>query len=164
MITNLKRKGRIRNMKKILTKKSTRTFLVIAFCLMMSVAAVGATSRTVHANAGKAAAKFLKGKWYCNSIHGDFGKPNYYVKFTKKYEKSYFLNPNTGKYEYTGKSRIVSAKKSGTGYLIKLRDNGGYKFCYKTSDDDKNLLEYYGTWKFSEFGSTYSGSSSLFRK
>ena len=139
-------------------KKSMRTFLASVCCLMLSVAAVGATSRLVHADTGKAAVKFLKGKWYCASIHGELGKSNYYVKFTKKYAKYYDLNPN-GKYKYSHKSKIISAKKSGNGYLIKLAG----KICYKTAKDDKNILEYYETWKPSEFATHYSGSSSLSR-
>ena len=149
-----------KNRRENLMKKSMRTFLAIIFCLMVSVAAVGATSQSVHADAGKAAVKFLKGKWYCASIHGELGKSNYYVKFTKKYAKYYDLNLNTGKYKYSVKSRIIAAKKTGNGYMIKLKG----KICYKTAEDDKNILEYYDTWKPSEFATHYYGSSSLFRQ
>ena len=57
-----------KNRRKNLMKKSIRTFLAIIFCLMVSVAAVGATSQSVHADAGKAAVKFLKGMILFNMV------------------------------------------------------------------------------------------------
>ena len=141
-------------------KRKTKSFMTLVLCLVMAFAAVGAYSQPVQAKAGSAAVKFLKGKWYSNSM-GENG-PTFYVKFTKKYAKYYTYSSDKGKYEYTGKSTIKSAKKSGDGYLIKLKNKNG-KFCYKTVKGDKNALEYYGTWKKSEFGDTYSGSSSLSR-
>ena len=141
-------------------KKSVKSILVVALCLMMSLVAVAAYSEPVYADAGKGAVKFLKGKWYSNSMSEN--GPSFYVKFTKKYAKYYTYDSKKGKYVYSSKSKIKSAKKSGKGYLIKLKNKNG-KFCYKTVKGDKNALEYYGTWKSSEYGSTYSGSSSLSR-
>ena len=142
-------------------KKSVKSVLVIALCLVMSLATVAAYSAPAHADAGKGAVKFLKGKWYSNTMNED--KASFYVKFTKKYAKYYIYDRNEKKYVYSSKCRIKSAKKSGDGYLIKLKNKKG-KFCYKTAKGDKNTLEYYGTWKSSEFESTYSASSSLSKK
>ena len=141
-------------------KKLSKVFMALALCLVMSLVAVGAYSQPVYADAGSSAVKFLKGKWYSNSMSEN--GPTFYVKFTKKYAKYYYYNSDTGKYEYESKSKIKSAKKSGSGYLIKLKNKNG-KYCYKTAEGDKNALECYGTWKSSEFGDTYSGSSSLSR-
>ncbi len=140
-------------------KKLLKSFWAAMLCLVISVAAVSAYSQPVYADAGKGAVQFLKGKWYSNSM---MERPVFYVKFTKKYAKYYTYDSDKRKYVYSSKSTIKSAKKSGDGYLIKLKNKKG-KFCYKTAKGDKNALEFYGSWKSSEFGSTYSGSSSLSR-
>ncbi|SFQ42865.1 hypothetical protein SAMN02910358_02065 [Lachnospiraceae bacterium XBB1006] len=143
-------------------KKLTRNVLVVALCLVMSVIAVGSYTLPVSADAGKTAVKFLKGRWYSTTI-GENGKPIQYAKFTKKYAKYYEYDANKKKYVYSYKNRIKSAKKSGDGYIIKLKTTKGKKYCYKTAKGDENILEYYGTWKSSKFSSTYHASSSLSR-
>ncbi len=110
--------------------------------------------------ASNAAVKFLKGKWYSASC-GE-GGPNWYVVFTKKYAKRYMYDTKKKKYVYERKGIIKSTKKVASGYRIKIKD-GKNKYTYQSAKDDKNVLDFYGTWKTSEFSSTYSGSSSLAR-
>ena len=66
------------------------------------------------------------------------------------------------KYVYERKGIIKSTKKVASGYRIKIED-GKNKYTYQSAKDDKNVFNFYGTWKTSEFSSTYSGSSSLAR-
>ena len=62
------------------------------------------------------------------------------------------------------KDRIKSAKKiKNGGYCLKIKNSKGYKYTYRTADDYEDILEYYGTWKKSEYDDCYSGSASLMR-
>lgn len=137
-----------------------RTLVTILICFIMSLVAVTSSVQTTYADAGKTAVANLKGKWYSNSM-GENG-PMFYAKFTKKYVKYYYYHTDLGKYKYESKSRIKSAKKYGSGYWIKVT-SGKHKYSYRTSKEDANSLEYYGTWNKKKMSDTYSGSSSLSR-
>lgn len=79
------------------------------------------------------------------------------VKFTKKYVKYYSYSESEGKYIFNWKAKLVSAKKTKNGYLIKVKD-GKYKYCY---EGNKEQMCYYMTWNRKKFGENLSGSSSL---
>ncbi len=136
--------------------------VLIAICLIMVFTVMTVYSKPVDAAASNKALKYLKGKWYSvGMVEG--GKPRSYTKFTKKYAKTYVYNSVKKKYEYCGKSKIVSTKKAKNGYLIKLKNKNG-KFCYRTSPDNKKVLDCYSTWNTKDFPNYYSGTSSLFKE
>lgn len=141
--------------------KRIRIFIAVMLCMVMITGLTEMFSQPVQAAAGKKAVKFLKGRWYSNSMMEE-GKPTFYVKFTRKYAKYYYYQTKTNKYKYQGKCRIVSAKKSGKGYLIKLKNKSG-KFCYQTDEKDKKILNCFQTWESDKFWDYYSASSSLGR-
>ena len=121
-------------------------------CIVMIFSTVTISGTTnVEAKATKKALKYLKGTWHT------WDMPGYKVKFTKKYVKYYadydsnfnqLSSKKLGKLEF--KHKIVSTKK-------KKRGKGSY-YYFKTSANDKKVLEYWGKLKD---GNTYSGSDSL---
>lgn len=91
--------------------------------------------------------------------------PGYKVKFTKKYVKYYadydsnfnqLSSKKLGKLEF--KHKIVSTKKKKGKWTIKVKRGKGSYYYFKTSANDKKVLEYWGKLKD---GNTYSGSDSL---
>lgn len=140
-------------------RKNGRMLLKRILCVMLCFTFVfGACTFTSDAATSKKAMKFLKGKWYSNSQTGKGA--SFYVVFTKKYEKYYYIDYETGKYHYSGKSKIVSAKKTKHGYLVKVKNSKG-KYCYESEGED--TLNCFSTWDRKKFSSSYSGSSSLTR-
>lgn len=135
--------------KQLFVTRKIYTFLLILILVLF-------IPSTAQADAGKKALKYLKGKWYTASIDLT-GHPQYMVKFTKKYVKYYSFDEGKDKYVFNWKAKLVSAKKTKNGYLIKVK-NGNHKYCY---EGDKKILCYYMTWNRKKFGDNYSGSSSL---
>ena len=137
-----------------------RKFLVLVMCIVMIFSTMTISNTTnVEARATKRALKYLKGTWHTAS------QPGYKVKFTKKYVKYYvdydsnfnqLPSKKLGKLEY--KEKIVSTKKKKGKWIIKIKRKKGSYYYFMTSDNDKEVLEYWGKLKDSN---TYSGSSSL---
>ncbi|MFR5919246.1 hypothetical protein [Eubacterium ventriosum] len=137
-----------------------RKVLVLAMCIVMIFSTVTVSNVTnVEAKATKKALKYLKGTWHT------WNMPGYKVKFTKKYVKYYadydsnfnqLPSKKIGKLEF--KNKIVSTKKKKGKWTIKVKKGKGSYYYFKTSANDKNVLEYWGKLKDSN---TYSGSSSL---
>ena len=137
-----------------------RKFLVLAMCIVMIFSTVTISNTTnVEAKATKKALKYLKGTWHT------WDMPGYKVKFTKKYVKYYadydsnfnqLSSKKLGKLEF--KHQIVSTKKKKGKWTIKVKRGKGSYYYFKTSANDKKVLEYWGKLKD---GNTYSGSDSL---
>lgn len=137
-----------------------RKFLVLAMCIVMIFSTVTISNTTnVEAKATKKALKYLKGTWHT------WDMPGYKVKFTKKYVKYYadydsnfnqLSSKKLGKLEF--KHKIVSTKKKNGKWIIKVKRGKGSYYYFKTSANDKKVLEYWGKLKDSN---TYSGSDSL---
>ena len=133
--------------------------IVFVMCILLAFSTIIVPDTTnVEAKATKKALKYLKGTWHTASM------PGYKVKFTKKYAKYYadydenfnLLPKNKlGKLKY--KKRIVYTKRKKGKWIIKLKNKKGFHY-YKTNENDKETLEYWG--KLNDVG-TYSGSSSL---
>ena len=121
-----------------------RKFLVLVMCIVMIFSTVTISGTTnVEAKATKKALKYLKGTWHT------WGMPGYKVKFTKKYVKYYA--------DYDSNFNQLSSKKLGKLEFKHKRGKGSY-YYFKTSANDKKVLEYWGKLKD---GNTYSGSDSL---
>lgn len=137
-----------------------RKILVLAMCIVMIFSTVTISKTTnVEAKATKKALKYLKGTWHT------WDMPGYKVKFTKKcvkYYANYDSNFNQlsskklGKLEF--KHKIVSTKKKKGKWTIKVKRGKGSYYYFKTSTNDKKVLEYWGKLNDSN---TYSGSDSL---
>lgn len=137
-----------------------RKFLVLVMCIVMIFSTVTISNTTnVEAKATKKALKYLKGTWHT------WDMPGYKVKFTKKYVKYYadydsnfnqLSSKKLGKLEF--KHKIVSTKKKKGKWTIKVKRGKGSYYYFKTSANDKKVLEYWGKLKDSN---TYSGSDSL---
>lgn len=132
--------------------------LVLSCCIFATNFSQQSTA--VEAKATKKAMKYLKGTWLT------FGNSrSEKVVFTKNYIKVYSLwnkdhtkvySPKKkGKLMY--KSKIVSSKKKGNKWTIKVGKKGSYTY-YKSSG--KNVLE---CWWKDKNGWNYSGSDSLGR-
>ena len=90
----------------------------------------------------------IKGWWSQNSSGGKN------VRFSKSGKITYYDRWTNRKVDY---DVIYKVKKSGSGYMFYLYDNGfGTKYRFKYQGD---TMEYYSGWK----GNRYSGSSSMFR-
>ena len=132
-----------------------RKLFIILLCI---VALFVTSSNTVNAKASKKAMKFLKGTWV--SVGGSNATK---VIFTRKYMKSYSLwnddftvkNPKA-KGKYIGKRRIVSTKKKGKKWIIKVGKKGSYTYY-------KGRGRYLDCWFKYKNEWTYSGTSSLMR-
>ena len=136
-----------------------KKFIVSIMCALMVFSTVTVYNSTeVEAKATKAAVKYLKGTWHT------WDAPGYKVKFTKKYVKYYddadknFNQLPTNKLgKMAFKSKIASTKKKDGKWVIKVKGSNG-TYYFRTSDSDKNILEYMGDINDID---TYSGSSSL---
>ncbi len=139
-----------------------KKLLIIIICLVLVLSPIAINDSKVEAKATKKAMKLLKGTWV-SCGHRQSTK----VIFTRKYMLWYDLGYMKGdeykvkrpkkKGRYTGKSRIVSTKKKGKRWIVKVKFRGQYTY-YKSNG--KNLLECH--WK--EHGEwMYSGTSSLER-
>lgn len=126
--------------------------------MIFSTVTISGTTN-VEAKATKKALKYLKGTWHT------WDMPGYKVKFTKKYVKYYadydsnfnqLSSKKLGKLEF--KHKIVSKKKKKGKWTIKVKRGKGSYYYFKTSANDKKVLEYWGKLKD---GNTYSGSDSL---
>lgn len=139
-----------------------KKLLIIIICLVLVLSPVAINNTRVEAKATKKAMKFLKGTWVsCGQSQ------SMKAIFTKKYVKFYNLSYKKGgdykvkspkkKGVYMGKDKIVSTKKKGKRWIIKVGKKGNYTY-YKSYG--KNVLECH--WK--EHGEwMYSGSSSYER-
>lgn len=96
--------------------------------------------------------KRVKGLWTYNSSGG------WNVKFTRSKVKYY--NRDNGKLEWTAK--IKKCKKAGKTYIYYIQSQNG-KYQFRTSDENADVLEYYGTWDNDCYSDYYSGSSSMER-
>lgn len=137
--------------------------LLLALCLFLSM------SGNASAAMSDDAVKYLKGKWWCNTITGvttpsgeTVSGPMYYVTFEKKYATYHYMDA-AGNYDVKEKFKIKVVRKRDRGYLIKLKE-GEYKVSYQSvRTGDGDFLEYYDTWKESEFNEHYFGTASLER-
>ena len=131
-----------------------KRIIVIVLVLVFVLSPVAIDNTKVEAKATKKAMKFLKGTWVSWG-HSQSTK----VIFTKKYMLWYDLGYMKGneykvkspkrKGKYTGKSRIVSTKKKGKKWIIKVKSRSQYTY-YKGKGD---VLECWwkenGEWMFS---------------
>lgn len=144
-------------MKGIVDMKVRKIIIMLVLSCCIFATSFSHQSTTVEAKATKKAMKFLKGTWI---TWGNSQAEK--VVFTKKYKKVYSLwNKNhtkvyspkkKGKLLY--KSKIVSTKKKGKKWIIKVGKKGSYLY-YKGSGD---VLE---CWWKDKNGWNYSGSDSL---
>ena len=102
----------------------------------------------------------LDGTWHSVSI-GDDG-PKYYVEFTDTEIKYGSMEDDKFVEDHADKISRME-KTEDNGFLIQAQGENGSQYTYRTSVDDKDTLEYYGTWEEEAFDSSYVGSSSLMR-
>ena len=105
-----------------------KKLVAIVLCLAMTLTVCNIDQTNVEAKATKKAMKFLKGTWV--TAGNSAGTK---VIFTKKYVKYYDLFTSDGKVKspkskgkYTGKYKIVSTKKKGKKWTIKVKSKNGY--------------------------------------
>ncbi|MBQ2643253.1 MAG: hypothetical protein IJF94_05575 [Eubacterium sp.] len=120
----------------------------------------------VEAKATKKAMKFLKGTWI---IEGDSSSKK--IIFTRKYAKEYDLwNKSQTKVKspkrkgkYLGKAKIISTKKKGKNWLIKMKRYGGY-YYYKGYGRGLNLCwRENGKWEYNYRYSLYRYSRKVYK-
>ena len=143
-----------------MTKATTSRILCFVVSALLVIGIVAASACDADAKASKKGRKFLKGIWVSQG-----SSQSYKYIFGKKYVKVYTLwnkdytkvkSPDK-KGKYIGKSKIVSTKKKGKRWIIKVGKKGSYIY-YKSNG--KNYLENW--WK--EGGEWhYSGTDSLWR-
>ena len=138
----------------IMFGKSGKILAVILCAALCFTCAVSISTQPVYASAGSGAVKYLKGTW--DSVgRGGTGAAMFYVKFTRNNCKYYVRQ--SGRLKLNKTAKIVSAKKLSKGYLVKIKDDSGTKYSYRTKT--KNELSYYASW--SKTG--YSEEESLTR-
>lgn len=96
--------------------------------------------------------KKVKGLWSENSSGG------WNVKFTRS--KVNYYDRSTGELAWT--ATIKKCKKIGSVYAYYVKSEKGY-YEYRTTTNDSDTLEYYGSWNDEHYADYYSGSSSLSR-
>ena len=118
------------------------------------------TEKVQQSPSDNADAASLDGIWHTVSF-GENG-PKYYVQFGDMEIK--YGNLEDDKFVEDHADKISRLEKNGdNGFLIQAQREDGSQYTFRTSADDKDTLEYYGTWKEEEFDSSYSGGSSLMR-
>lgn len=126
--------------------------LAICMCVCMMLSFCGSVNyKKAEAKATKAAMKFLKGSWITAG-----NSQSVKVVFTRKYVKFYeikYKNRKKVKETYTGRQKIISTKKKGKKWHIKVKGGNYYVGCGDT------LLNRW--WKNGEW--QYSFSDSLER-
>lgn len=89
-------------------------------------------------------------------------QPQYYVRFTD--EEINYGHMKAGEFVLDYSDKINSIETDGEdSYTVQATSSNGTQYTFKSSEEDADILEYYGTWDSEAFGDTYSGSASLVR-
>lgn len=135
----------------------------VCFCMVLSLCG-SVNYKRAEAKATKAAMKFLKGSWITAGQ-----SQSVKVIFTRKYVKFYaitYKNRKRVKETYTGHQRIISTKKKGKEWHIKVKSKNGVYYYVGSGDVLLNRWWENGEWQYSYSSSLErdSGRSSTKRK
>ncbi len=107
----------------------------------------------------------ISGTWVTASMGYEYygeTQAEYYVQFTDTDVN--YLHTKAGDYVLDHSDKINSIEETATGgFIVQAETAEGNQYTYRTSEGDKDILEYYGTWNEEEFSDTYSGGASLSR-
>ncbi len=123
---------------------------LLCICVILSFAAP-VKHNNVEAKATKEAMKFLKGTWISVG-----NSQSIKVIFTRKYRKSYDLwnasytkVDKSKKGKYMGRMKIVSTKKKGKNWYIKLKGKKGYLYYVGRKNSLTCQWRENGEWSYS---------------
>ncbi len=89
-------------------------------------------------------------------------QPEYYVQFEEKAIN--YGHMKDGEFTLEYKDDISALEESAPGiFVIRAQSSNGGQYTYRTSESDKDILEYYETWNEDEFGQMYRAGASLSR-
>lgn len=107
----------------------------------------------------------ISGTWQTASMGYEFYgtlQPEYYVQFTSR--EIIYGHMRNGEFIPDHSDNIIHLTEISSGvFRIQAEASNGAHYTYLTSQNDHDVLEYYGTWKEEEFPTTYSMSASLGR-
>jgi len=88
--------------------------------------------------------------------------PEYYVRFTDS--DILYGHLKDGQFELDHADHIsIFEETSGGGLKVKALASNGVQYTYQTCESDRDVLEYYETWREEEFAEMYRGGASLGR-
>ena len=106
-----------------------------------------------------------EGIWQTASIvPGDDGemRPEYHVRFTDT--EVVYGHLKDGDFVFDHADRIVRLEQSAAGgSTVRAEASNGVRYTYKTSENDRTVLEYFETWQDEAFPESYRGGASLSR-
>ncbi len=94
--------------------------------------------------------------------HGEI-QPEYYVHFTDDEIIYGHMKDGVFVLDHADEINYFYTSEKADKYIIQATSSNGTQYTFKTSADDKDILEYFGTWNEDEYENNYSGSSSLVR-
>ena len=86
--------------------------------------------------------------------------PEYYVQFTDTEIKYGHMKDGVFAIDHSDKINLMEQTANG-GYKIQAMGSNGVQYTYQTAESDKDILEYYETWKEDEYPDAYRGGASL---
>ena len=89
-------------------------------------------------------------------------QPEYYVQFTDSEINYGHMKDGEFVLDHSDKISHLNEVSEGV-YKVQAESGKGVKYTYKTSESDKDTLEYYETWDEADFSNTYSAGASLSR-
>ena len=123
------------------------------------------TSETSEETSESSASVTVPGTWQSVtsgvSEDGSAG-PAFYVRFTDKEINYGYMKDGKFEIDYSDEiSRIeeISADR----YLVRAETSDGKQYTFRTSEEDSDVMEFYGSWDEKAFADTYSGASSLMK-
>ena len=143
-----------------------KKMLVLTICLVLVLSICNVPQISIQAKATKKAMKFLKGTWVTagqsNSVK---------IIFTRKYAKAYDLwNSNNtrvkspkSKGRYLGKSKIVSTRKKGKEWNIKVKNGNGVTYYKGYGDGLICWFKEKGKWEMSASSSLERYSRKVYK-
>ena len=104
----------------------------------------------------------IPGTWQAASIvtKDDKAEPEFYVQFTKT--EICYGHMTDGQFVKEYSDKILRFDKTIDGsYLVQAESAKAGRYTFKTSENDKTIMEYYSTWEDAEFADKYIGGSSI---
>ena len=69
-----------------------------------------------------------------------------------------------GEFDVEYSDKISSTEEiSADRYLVQAETSDGRKYTFRTSEEDGDVMEFFGSWDEKAFPDTYSGASSLMK-
>ena len=112
------------------------------------------------------AEEFLTGTWMTASQGYEYygtAQAEYYVIFSGTDIIYGHMNDEEFVPDHADKASLIEPAPR-CGYIVKAESGNGEKYTYRSVENNRDVLDYYGTWDEDDFPNQYSGGASLNRE